>query len=452
MAPTRRAAARAQLFRSPGWVVLTGFLSAVFVGTVLLSLPVASADGRASHVVDALFTATSAVTVTGLTAVDTSAHWSGFGHVVILGLIQIGGLGILTSASLLFMVVAKRVGLQRRLAAQLEVRTHELGGMRRLVILIASVTFATEATVATILTLRFWLGYGEPFGEALWDGVFHGISAFNNAGFALFSGSLESFSGDAIILAPVAIAVIIGGLGFPVWGELWRRSGSWARWSVHSKITVTATAALLVVGWVAITAFEWANDDTLGGRAAGTRLVDGVFAGSMPRTAGFTTFDYGQATQETQLLSDLLMFIGGGSGGVAGGLKVTTFALLALVVWAELRGDRQVVAFRRHVPDSIQRQALTIASLLVGAMITGTFVLVTITDLPLGLALFECISASTTTGLSVGVSEELPPAGKAVLVPLMLIGRIGPLTLGAALILRDTQRRYSQPEERIMVV
>jgi trk system potassium uptake protein len=449
---SRRAAARARLFRSPGWVVIGGFLSAVAIGTILLSLPIASATGERTHVVDALFTATSAVTVTGLTAVDTSAHWSGFGHVVILGLIQIGGLGILTSASLLFMVVARRVGLRRRLAEQMEVRFHEFGGLRRLVLLIAAVTFVTEAIVATVLTSRFWLAYDEPFGVALWHGVFHGVSSFNNAGFSLFLGSMEAFSGDAVVLAPIALAIIIGGLGFPVWAELWRRSGPWSRWSVHTKITLTATGLLLFAGIIGITAFEWSNPDTLGDRAVGTRMIDGAFAGVMPRTAGFTTFDYGAVNQDTMFLSDILMVIGGGSGGVAGGLKVTTVALLALVVWAELRGDRQVVAFRRHIPESIHRQALTIAALLLTTITVGTFIIVAITELPLGVALFECISATSTTGLSLGTSEELPYAGKSVLVPLMLIGRIGPLTLGAALILRETQRRYSRPEERIMVV
>ena len=451
-AARRRSPLRQRVVRSPGGVVLGGFLAAVLVGTALLSLPVATAGGGRSSVVDAMFTATSAVTVTGLTAVDTPVHWSPFGHVVILALIQIGGLGILTSASLLFMVVARRVGLRRRLAEQMEVRSLELGGLRQLVLLIVAVTFITEAIVATVLTLRFWLGYGEGFGEALWHGVFHGVSAFNNSGFALFTGSLQDFSGDALVLVPVALAVVIGALGFPVWAELSRRPGPWARWSIHTRITLSAIGVLLLVGMVAITAFEWSNPATLGERSAGTRLLDGAFAGVMPRTAGFTTFDYADVGQDTMLLTDILMVIGGGSGGVAGGLKVTTVTLIALVVWAELRGDRQVVAFGRHIPESIQRQALTVAGLLMTAMTFGTFILVAVTDLDLGSALFECISATTTTGLSVGVTEELGPAGKAVLMPLMLLGRIGPLTLGSALILRERQRRYSHPEERIMVV
>ncbi|MFP5452202.1 MAG: potassium transporter TrkG, partial [Thermoleophilia bacterium] len=331
---SRRARARQRAFRHPGYVVLGGFLAAIAVGTFLLSLPVASVDGQRTGFVDALFTATSAVTVTGLTAVDTATHWSNFGDVVILVLIQIGGLGILTSASIFFLIVARRVGLRRRLAAQMEVRSLELGGLRRLILLIVGVTFITEAFVAAILTARFWASYDEPFLTALWYGVFHSVAAFNNAGFSLFPGSLTPFSGDALILLPVAGAVILGGLGFPVWAELSRRPGRLARWSIHTKITLAATGILLAISTVVMTAFEWNNPETLGDSSTGTRALDGFFTGVMPRTAGFGVFDYNDAGQDTFLVADILMMIGGGSGGTAGGLKVTTVALLALIVWA----------------------------------------------------------------------------------------------------------------------
>jgi Trk-type K+ transport system membrane component len=282
--------------------------------------------------------------------------------------------------------------------------------------------------------------------------VFHGVAAFNNAGFTLFPGSLSQFSGDPVILLPIAGAIILGGLGFPVWAELSRRPGALARWSVHTKITLAATGILLVVGTLAMTAFEWNNPETLGDRSPGTRALDGFFTGVMPRTAGFGVFDYNDAGQDTLLVADILMMIGGGSGGTAGGLKVTTVALLALIVWAELRGDRQVVAFRRAIPETIQRQALTIAALLIAAVTFGTLALVIVSGESLGVALSVVVAATSTTGFSVGLSNELEAAGKLVLMPLMLLGRIGPLTLGSTLILRDTQRRYSQPDERIMVV
>lgn len=448
----RRRRARARVYRHPGRVILGAFLAAILLGTALLSLPAATAgDGRAQFV-DALFTATSAITVTGLTAVDTSTYWSPFGQAVILVLIQLGGLGIMTSASLLFLVVAKRIGLRRRLAAQMEVRSPELGALRRLMLIVVTVAFTVEAVVAAVFTLRLWLGYGFGFPQALWRGVFHGVASFNNAGFTLFHNSLERFQSDPIILVPVALAVIIGGLGFPVWTELLRRPGRIAAWSVHTKVTLTATATLLVLGAVAITAFEWTNPGTIGDDGVGTKLLAGAFAGAMPRTAGFTAFDYDAAGNDTELMSMLLMLVGGGSGGTAGGLKVTTVTLLFLIVWAELRGDREVVAFRRRIPRSIHRQALTIATLLFGAIAVGTMLLVMATDLDLDRAMFEVIAASSTAGLSPGTSEALPAAGKAILIPLMLLGRIGPLTVGAALILRERERRFNHPDERIMVV
>lgn len=449
---SRRARARQRAFSRPGWVVVGGFLAAITIGTALLLLPIAREGPGRTGLVDALFTATSAVTVTGLTAVPTATHWSSFGDAVILGLVQLGGLGILTSASLLFLIVARRVGLRRRLAEQMEVRALELGGLRRLVLLITAVTFITEAVVATGLTLRFWLEYDVRFPTALWHGVFHGVMAFNNAGFTLFPGSLSPYSGDAFVLVPMGLAIIIAGLGFPVWAEMSRRPGPVARWSIHTKITLCATGALLAIAMVAFTIFEWNNPGTLGERSYGTRLLDGAFTGVMPRTAGFGVIDYGEAGQDTLLMADILMMIGGGSGGTAGGLKVTTVTLLILVVWSELRGDRQVTAFRRHIPDSIQRQAFTVATLLIGAVVVGTLAMVVATELPLGLALSEVTAATSTSGFSTGVSETMEQAGKIILMPLMLLGRIGPLTLGSILILREAQRRYSQPEERIMVV
>lgn len=448
--PRRRA--RARVYRHPGRVIIGAFVGAILVGAGLLSLPGAVVGPGRAPFVDALFTATSAVTVTGLTAVDTSTFWTPFGQAVILVLVQLGGLGIMTSASLLFLVVARRIGLRRRLAAQMEVRSPELGALRRLILVIVSVAFTVEAVVAIIFTLRLWLGYGLDFSQALWRGVFHAVTAFNNAGFSLFHSSLERFQSDPIILVPVALAVIIGGLGFPVWTELLRRPGRFAGWSVHTKVTLTATAALLILGIVAITAFEWTNPQTLGDAPVGTKMLSGAFAGVMPRTAGFTAFDYGAVGHDTELMTMLLMVIGGGSGGTAGGLKVTTVTLLSLIVWAELRGDREVVAFRRRIPRSIHRQALTITMLLIGAIALGTMALVIATDLELGAALFEVVSAASTTGLSPGTSEELPAVGKAILVPLMLLGRIGPLTVGAALILRERERRFNHPDERIMVV
>jgi trk system potassium uptake protein len=407
--------------------------------------------GRAP-VLEALFTSTSAVTVTGLTVVDTATHWTPLGQALILGLIQIGGLGIVTSASLLFLFVSRRMGLLGRLATQAEThRGIELGQVRRLVAAVIAFTLAVEAIAAAVLTLRLWIGGGRSATSALWEGGFHAISAFNNAGFSLYSDSLAGFASDGWIVLTVALAVIAGGLGFPVWIELRRQPREPRRWSLHTKLTLATTAALLAFGTVLITALEWGNAETLGAQGVGGRLLGGFFASVTPRSSGFSTVDYGAMGGETLLVNDLLMFVGGGSGGTAAGIKVTTFAILFLVVWAELRGDREIVAFGRSIPVGARRQALTISVVAVSVVFLATLVLMATNDLNLEVALFECLSAFTTTGLSTGITPDLDGFGQALLMPLMLAGRIGPLTLGVALVLRERERLYSHPEERPLV-
>jgi trk system potassium uptake protein len=438
------------LFRHPARLVVAGFTAAILVGAGLLALPVASTAPGSTAPETAFFTATSAVTVTGLVTVDTATHWTPFGQGVILGLIQVGGLGIMTSASLLLLVVARRLGLRGRLAAQAETQTLDLGDLRRLVLTIVSVTVAVELVAAAVLTTRLAVAGRSP-GEAVWEGAFHAVSAFNNAGFSLYSDALIGLAGDGWFLVTVALAVIVGGLGFPVWIDLRRHARRPGAWSLHTKLTVATTAALLVAGTAAMTALEWDNPGTLGGMGPAGRLLNGFFAGVMPRTAGFNAIDYARVEDPALLVTDMLMFVGGGSGGTAGGLKVTTLAVLALVVWAELRGDREPAAFRRRVPATVVRQALTVATISVNVVVVATLALMVTDDLRLSLALFECVSAFATVGLSAGVTPGLSVPGQAILMVLMLMGRVGPLTLFVALVLRERELRYSLPEEHPLV-
>jgi potassium uptake TrkH family protein len=430
-------------------MVVAGFVAAILLGAGLLSIPGATAAPGSAPVETAFFTATSAITVTGLVTVDTATYWTPFGQAVIIGLIQLGGLGIMTSASLLFLVAARRMGLRGRMATQTETHTIDLGDLRRLVLTIVLFSFVCEALVSGVLALRLWTG-GDSVGEALWQGGFHGVSAFNNAGFSLYSENLVRFATDGWILLPVAAAVIAGGLGFPVWVDLRERFLTPRRWSLHTKLTLATTAALLVVGTIAITAIEWNNERTFGDDEAPGRMLGGFFAAVMPRTAGFNAVDYDAMSSETLLITDMLMFAGGGSGGTAGGLKVTTLALLFLVVWAELRGG-EVRAFRRRIPGVSERQALTIAVLSLNTVVLATLVLMLTNELPLQVALFECVSAFSTVGLSTGVTDDLDGVGQALLMPLMLIGRVGPLTLFVALVLREARPLYKHPEERPLV-
>jgi Trk-type K+ transport system membrane component len=282
-------------------------------------------------------------------------------------------------------------------------------------------------------------------------GVFHAVSAFNNAGFGLYPDSLVRFVDDPFVCLPIAVAVIAGGLGFPVLFELRRHLRTPRRWSVHTKITVGTTLILLLVGGVLITVAEWTNPATLGRLDLGGKLLAGFFHAVMPRTAGFNSIDIAGMHEGTLLVTDVLMFIGGGSAGTAGGIKVTTFALLALMVLAEVRGDPNVNAFGRRVPPVAQRQALTVAFLGINAVVIGALALMAFSHFPLGQALFEAISAFGTVGLSTGITGDLTPAGEGILIALMFIGRTGPHVLAAALVLRERERLYRLPEDRPII-
>ena len=440
------------LLRRPAAAVVVGFALAVAVGTVLLMLPVATAAGRSAGVVTALFTTVSAVCVTGLVVVDTPAYWSLFGELAILGMIQVGGIGIMTLATLLGLLVARRVGLRLQLTAQAETKALGLGEVRVVVVRVLVVSVIIEAVTAAVLVPRFALFYEQPPVRAVYLGLFHAVSAFNNAGFALFSDNMISFATDPWICLPMGVATVLGGIGFPVLFELGRRLRHEAvRWSLHLRVTVGTYAVLFVVGVAAFLLGEWRNPATLGPVDVGGKLVIGLFHGIQPRTAGFNSVDIAQLDTPTLLITDVLMFIGGGSAGTAGGIKVTTFALLAFVMLAEVRGEPTVHVLGRRLPPAVQRQALTVALAAVGLVMGSTVILLEISDFGLDAVLFETVSAFATVGLSTGITDDLPTAGKLVLAALMFLGRLGPITLASALALREHERRYELPEERTIV-
>ncbi|KZF07955.1 ATPase [Rhodococcus sp. EPR-279] len=431
----------------------TGFALAIAIGAGVLSLPAATVPGSETGFLQALFTSTSAVSLTGLIVVDTPVYWSGFGQGVILALIQIGGFGIMTIASLVGLVLADRIGLRGRLNAAAEVRTSGLGDVRSVVIGVFRTSLIIESDVATALAARFFLGYDEPLGRALWLGTFHAVSAFNNAGFALFSDNMIGFATDPWICIPLLIAVVLGGIGFPVLFEIARRVRSRARggrsphrWSLHTRLTLTVTGVLLVLGPTVVMLFEWSR--TLGGFGFWDKMLVATFQGIMPRTAGFNSVDYADVDNATLLVTDVLMFIGGGSGGTAGGIKVTTFALLLFVILAEIRGDREVTVFDRRIDARVQRQALTVALIGVALVMLPVVALLAGTDFDLDVLLFEVVSAFATVGLSTGITAQLPGWGQMILIVLMYLGRIGSITLVSALAARDRGRRYTLPTER----
>jgi potassium uptake TrkH family protein len=435
----------------PARIVPLAFLAAITVGTVLLSLPIATPGPTRPSVLTAAFTSVSAVCVTGLTTADTATFWSPFGQAVIMGLIQVGGFGIMTLATLLGLLVGGKLRLRSSLVAQAETHTLNIGDVRHVVRRVAVTMLAFETAFALLLTLRFRERYDDTWADAVWHGTFHSVSAFNNAGFALYSDNLVGFVDDAWIMFPICVAIIAGGIGFPVLFELHRQWRSPRLWTVHTRLTVYGSLVLLVAGIGGFLALEWTNDATLGGLSPWGKVVGGVTGGVVPRTAGFNSVDYGQVTPETMAVNYVLMFIGGGSAGTAGGIKVTTFFLLAFVIWSVVRGERDTNIAHRRVGGETVRQALTVVLLALAAIAVATMVVLLVTDHALDVVLFETISAFATVGLSTGITPGLPPAAQATLMVLMFVGRVGTITVASALALKSRRRHFHLPEERPVI-
>lgn len=433
---------------APAQATAGGFVLTILIGSVLLMLPVSSAQGRWTEPITALFTATSATCVTGLAVVDTAVYWSPFGKVVILLLIQLGGLGIMLFAALVGLALARRLSVRSRLFATSETKSPDSGDVRRLAMGILLTTLLIEAAVAVLLFLRFLTGYGYDLGEAAWHAVFHAVSSFNNAGFALYTDSLMGFVADPWICLPICGAIILGGLGFPVLRQLRRELRRPLHWTMNTRIVVTATLALLAVGMLCVTVIEWDNPRTFGALDPGTRLLAGFTYSVQARTAGFNTVDIGAVNDETWLITDVLMFIGGGPAGTAGGIKVTTFAVLFFILWTELRGGAAVNVFGKRLSRAVHREAITVVLVAIAAVMAGVIGILTMTDLDLDQVLFEAVSAFGTVGLSTGITATLPASAQLIIIALMFLGRIGPLTLGSALALRERRIAYELPKER----
>jgi trk system potassium uptake protein len=435
----------------PARLITSAFAAAIAVGTLLLMLPMATTGAGGATATDALFTATSAITVTGLGVVDTATHWSTFGEVVILALIQLGGLGIMTLASIVLVGLSGRIGLRQRLIAQQEVGVLTLGEVGSVVRAVLRLTVAVEAVAAVALGLWFFVEYEMGAARSAWHGLFHAVSAFNNAGFALYSDSLVRFVHDPVVNVVVMVAIVLGGLGVPVLGELARDRLHWSKWSLHTKLVLVTSGALILVAWIAIAFLEWTNTSTLGPMSAPESLLASLFQAVTPRTAGFNTIDFGSVREATLLFTSALMFIGAGPASTGGGIKVTTFAMLAFVILSEMRGDRDVVLFNRRIPTVAQRQGLSIALIGVGVVFVTTLLLVENAGMELGDALFEVTSAFGTVGLSTGVTADVPGFSRLLLIVLMFAGRVGPLTVGTALAVRSRDQRFRYPEERPLI-
>lgn len=464
-----------------GWhpvrVAPTAYAAGWLVGTGLLMLPISTQPGRTTGWWEASFTSMSALCITGLAIVDTPTHWSFFGQAVILLLIQVGGFGIMTLSTLIMVqLVGGRATLSQSLMAIGETKARSFGDLRGLPLRILATMLVAEACVATWLVVRFRM-YTGSWGEAAWQGLFHAVSAFNNAGFSLYSTNLIGFNADPWIMIPICAAVVLGGLGFPIYIELFPRGGRRVRGSaagrtvttasvselllgaetprrrlsVHARLTVTGTLLLLALGYATFVAWEWTNPGTLGRTDVTGRLLGALGGAVFPRTAGFNSIDYAAATPQTIFVNYLLMFIGGGSAGTAGGVKITTVFVLLAAAWGELRGETRTTLAGRAVSVPAQRQAFTVMVLALVVVAAGVVVLLGTSGAPLPQAIFEVVSAFGTVGLSMNLTPTLPPAAWATLMALMYLGRVGVLSVVTALTLQQRHRHYAYPEEDPLV-
>ena len=435
-------------------IIALVFAILILCGTFLLMLPVASRSGVGCDFRSALFTATSATCVTGLVMYDTFTQWSGFGQVVIITLIQIGGLGFMSAATLFVFFLRKRIGLKQRLVMAQALSVSDMEGVVRLQKLVLKGSFSVEGIGALILTLYFWPKYG--FWTALKWGAFHSISAFCNAGFDIFGcitpgASLMEFQSDPVVLLTLSALVVIGGLGFLVWEEIATRR-SFRKCSVYTKLVLLTTGVLLLSGWLMICLLEWSNPGTLGAMSVGDKLVNGLFQSVTLRTAGFAALDQGLLTDAGKAVSIVLMLIGGSSGSTAGGLKTVTFIVMFLFIATRARGRSTVTVFKRTIPNGQVLDAMTIASIMIALAMFGAIFISATSPVGFVDALYESVSAIATVGLTSGATGVLSIPAQFLIIIYMYFGRVGVLTISLGFLMGDqAQERFRYAETNLLI-
>ena len=436
---------------NPSAVLVLGFAGIISIGTLLLMLPIATEDGKGLPLLEALFTATSATCVTGLVVVDTADTFTMFGELSILALIQIGGLGFMTFTTFLFIMLRKKISMKERLVLKEAFNAGTVAGMVKIVKRIFIFTLVMEFIGGTVLAARF--AYDMPVGKAFYYGYFHAISNFNNAGFDLMGGfrSLTDYVGDPIVVLVICTLIITGGLGFIVINELYEYHQT-RRLSLHAKIVLTTTSVLLVGGAVLIFLFEYANIKTMGTLSLPEKILGAIFHSVTPRTAGANTLPMADLTLSTLFLTIFLMFIGGGSGSTAGGIKVSTFTVLLATMFRQLQGKEGVVLFNRRIVTETILKVMTVSMSGAMVVVVVTFILsITEGKHDFIVYLFEATSAFGTVGLSMGLTPELSDVGRILISMTMFIGRVG--IVGIALTLaKDTGREpYQHPKGDVMI-
>ena len=430
-------------------IIAVAFGLIILTGALLLNLPAASRNGISAGFLPALFTATSATCVTGLSLFDTWSQWSGFGQIVLLCLIQIGGLGFMSVATLVVFFLRRRIGLKQRLVMAQALSVGDINGIVRLQRMVLFGSFSVEGVGAIILFLRFLPEYG--FARALKWGIFHAVSAFCNAGFDIFGCltpgvSVMEFQSDPVVLLTLSALIIIGGLGFLVWEEMLKKK-RFRNFSVYTKLVLVTSLGLILAAWGLTCLTEWDNPGTLGNLSVADKLLNGFFQAVTLRTAGFASFDQALLTEGGKAIAMFFMLIGGSSGSTAGGLKTVTFVVLALFLWARLRGKASVCAFQRTIPDSQVLDAMTIAMTMVLLAFFGAVFICATSPVGFTNALFEAVSALATVGLTAGTTGSLSVPAQCLIILYMYFGRVGVLTISLGFLSGDraTERfRYAQ--------
>lgn len=441
--------------------VVFGMLVLIFTG--LLSLPIARRGAGSASFIDAFFTAMSTICVTGLSTVDMATYWTPFGHAVIFIGVEVGAVGVLTFASILGLVISRRLGLKQKLMAASDgnpLRAHKgpvaegqavrLGEIGGLLATVAASMLIIEAAIAVLLFPRVFLHSGDLL-DSLWVSAYFSVMSFTNTGFVLSPDGLAPFATDPWFLTIMMVSVFLGAIGFPVIYVLTRNFRNPRRWSVHVKLTLVTSAILFVLGAIAFFALEFNNPKTFGGMDAGQRVLQSLFLSMMTRSGGFSTVPIADLFGSSHLVGDMLMFIGGGSASTAGGIKVTTLAVLFLAGFAEARGNEAIEAFDRRIPSDVLRVSVSIV--LWGATIVAaaSIIVLQITADSLERVLFDVISAFGTSGLSTGLTESAPPSAQFVIAITMFLGRVGTVTLAAALAASTRRQLFQRAEERPIV-
>lgn len=435
-------------------IIALAFLAIILLGTLLLSLPAASRSGVSCGFRPALFTATSATCVTGLILFDTWTQWSAFGQAVILCLIEVGGLGFMSAASLVVFTFRRKVGLKQRLVMAQALSVDDMDGVVNLQKTVLCGSLGIQAAGALILFLRFLPDYG-PRRALIW-GVFHAVSAFCNAGFDVFGviapdASISCFNDDPVVMVTVMLLIILGGLGFFVWEEV-ARLRSWRKLSVYTKLVLLTTGVLLLSGMVIFLALEWSNPATLGPMPLWQKLLNAMFQSVTLRTAGFASVDQGGLTEAGKAVSIVYMLIGGSSGSTAGGLKTVTVVVLLLFIWNRMRSKNTVTIFKRTIPSAKVMDAMTIISIVVFLCMAGAIAITVTTPVGFVDALYEAASALATVGNTTGVTRLLPAGIQYMIIVFMYFGRVGVLTLSIGFLMGNrAQERFHYAETNLLI-